>query len=56
MNNNNDNMNMFIQEAKFRLQPLCESLDDIILSWKNRCVCVCIEMLKEKIWSMLQKR
>ena len=26
----------------------------MILSWENRCVCVYIEMLKEKIWFMLQ--
>ena len=46
-NNNNDDTNMLIQEAEFRLQPLYESLDDMILSWENRFN-VYIEMLEEK--------
>ena len=46
-NNNNDNMNMLIQEAEFRLQTLYESLDDMILNWENRFN-VYIEMLEEK--------
>ena len=35
---NNDNMNTLIQEPEFRLQPLSETLDDIILSCENRLI------------------
>ena len=34
--NNNDNMNLLMEEAEFKLQFLCESLDHMILSWENR--------------------
>lgn len=48
MNNNNDNMNLLMEEAEFKLQFLCESLDDMILSWENR-LDVYRNMLEEKI-------
>lgn len=55
MDNNDNNANLLIQEAEFRLQFLCESLDNMTRSWGNRLY-IHIDMLEEKICSMSQER
>lgn len=40
-------MNFSIQDARFRLQNICESIDGIYLEWENRLE-IYINMLEEK--------